>query len=67
MSNHLYRLEVKRTKKDMVIRAVGRGPRGHNFTLAVVEVPLEAYPAWRDDGGMAKFLEPVSAAPRKNR
>jgi hypothetical protein len=65
MTNHLYRLEVRRTKKKVTLRAVGRGPRGHNFTLSFVEIPLAEYKQFMADGGMLKFLEPVAVGPRK--
>jgi hypothetical protein len=64
MSNQLYRLEVRRTKTHVVVRAVGRGPRGHSFTLGVEEIPLEAYKAFMAAGGMERFLEPIAVASR---
>jgi hypothetical protein len=47
-----------------VVRAVGRGPRGHSFTLGVEEIPLEAYKAFMAAGGMERFLEPIAVASR---
>jgi len=65
MSNQLYRLEIQRTKTHIIIRAVGRGPRGHCYTLKLVEVPLAEYRGFMEAGGMEKFLEPVAAASRR--
>lgn len=62
MANKLYRLEIRRSKTHVTIRAVGRGPRGHNFTLGVQVVPLAEYDQFMAAGGMVDFLKPHAAA-----